>query len=86
MPPVSDWPVHERTSFVEVPLSTCHSSKPDLTRQSYLVMNLSRSPPLGVPYHDIIRIKWFSDNICKQPRAELPECRGCETPEKRDNA
>jgi hypothetical protein len=79
--PVADHPVSPMTSFVEVPLSSCHSSKPDLTRQSYLVMNLSRTAS-DLPYHDVVRIKWFSDGKCKQPvGTTLPECRGCTTPQ-----
>jgi hypothetical protein len=78
--PVEDHPVHARTSFKEVPLSTCHSSLPDLTRKSYYVMNLIH-PQDGPPHYDTVLIDSFSDNKCKQPIGTLlPECRGCTTP------
>jgi hypothetical protein len=80
--PVADHPVHEKVRFKEVPLSTCHSSLPDKTRDSYYVINVIHDV---VPFHATTQIKWYSDNVCKQPvGTHLPECRGCETPEKRD--
>ena len=75
--PVADHPVHERTRFAEVPLSPCHSDMPDLTRDRYRVLNVD---PLGMPRHVVKEIKWFSDNVCKQPDNSLPECRGCTSP------
>jgi hypothetical protein len=82
--PVIDHPVHEKVSFKEVPLSTCHSSLPDRSKGSYKVMNTQFFN--GAPYQAVVEIKTFHDGICKQPDNSLPECRGCNKPEIRDEA
>jgi hypothetical protein len=80
--PVADHPVSPRTSFKEVPLSPCHSSLPDKTVPQYAVIETRFY--MGVPKTGITWINDFHDGECKQPDNRLPECRGCEWPERRD--
>jgi hypothetical protein len=78
--PVADHPVHDRVRFKEVPLSLCHSSLPDRSRPQYPVLETRFY--LGVPRKVVTWINDFHDGLCKQPDNSLPECRGCEWPER----
>lgn len=75
MCPVEDHPIHEKVRFKEVPLSTCHSSLPDRTKNSYQKFETKFFK--GQPKQVVSIIHDFSDKICKQPDDSLPECRGC---------
>jgi hypothetical protein len=81
--PVADHPTHPKTSFKEVPLSPCHSSLPDQTRDGYWVLNLYFRTD-RTPCHSRVFIKNEFVYGCKQPTASLPECRGCTKPGERD--
>lgn len=83
MSPVADHPIHPKTSFSEVPLSPCHSTLPDATRDGYWKMELSFCPG-HQPWWQPVRIKNAFTYGCKQPDNSLPECRGCTKPGERD--
>lgn len=78
--PVIDHAIHPSVSFKQVPLSTCHSSLPDRTKSSY--QKLETIFFKGRPRQVITIIHNPSDKLCKQPDNSLPECRGCEWPER----